>query len=190
MTGSQGGGDLQMRRNHTIVTVLAGMLLVAGLGVSTGCSGGGSGPVGGIEEAPAEGPIAADVPETTDMGYQVHAQHMADPDTSLPAFASTPELSRLYTFAYEHPEVLSYMPCTCGCGSMGHASNWNCYVKGIDASGVVTFDEHATICTICQEITADVIALWQRGSPLSEIREHVDANYPGPPTPTEYPVEM
>lgn len=165
------------RTRRTIAMILAGSLAMAAALTLTGCAGGGSSPA-------SEGSV-------NEMGYQTHAMHMADPGTVLPPFASrTPELSELYTFAYQHPEVLSYMPCTCGCGPMGHMSNWNCYVKGIDANGVVTFDPHATVCMICQEITADVIALWQRGSPLAEIRDHIDASYPGAQTPTEYPTGM
>lgn len=173
------------QRHRSVGMFLVAVLLVTATGAFTGCSGRGSSPVGGGGGASVEAPMP---PAGT--GYMTHAEHMADPNTILPSYASTPKLARLYTFAYEHPEVLSYMPCTCGCGSMGHMSNWNCYVKGIDASGVVTFDEHATYCTICQEITADVITLWQRGSPLSEIRERIDADYLGPQTPTEYPSGM
>ena len=165
-----------------IAMVLAGSLAVAAAVSLTGCSGGGSASVGGSGSSESS---------VNELGYQVHAMHMADPETILPPFASgTPELTTLYTFAYQHPEVLSYMPCTCGCGPMGHMSNWNCYVKGIDANGVVTFDPHATVCLICQEITADVIASWQRGSPLTEIRDLIDASYPGVQTPTEYPSTM
>ena len=175
-----------MRMRHRPVRMfLVAVLLVMATGAFSGCAGGGSEPVGGGGGAPVEAPMPA-----TDMGYMVHTDHVADPNTILPSYASTPELARLYTFAYEHPEVLSYMPCTCGCGPIGHNSNWNCYVKGIDANGVVTFDEHATYCSICLEITSDVITLWQRGSPLSEIRDAIDAKYPGEQTPTEYPVGM
>ena len=174
------------RSHHSVGTFLAGVLLVMAAGAFTACSDQGGAPVGGSGDAAA--PV--EPAQANEMGYQVHAQHTADPDTILPSFASTPELARLYTFAYEHPEVLSYIPCTCGCGAMGHNSNWNCYVKGIDANGVVTFDDHAVYCQVCQEITSDVITLWQRGSPLSEIRDTIDATYPGEQTPTEYPAGM
>ena len=178
-----------MQGNRRFVrTVLAGVFVVTAAGTFTACSGGGSGPVGG--GAAYEGaPVTVD-PQTNAMGYMDHTDHPAHEATALPEYASTPELARLYTFAYEHPEVMSYMPCTCGCGAMGHNSNWNCYVKSIDANGVVTFDEHAVYCGVCQEITADVIRLWQRGSPLQEIRDYVDANYPGEQTPTDYPAGM
>ena len=174
-----------MQRSHgTMRAVLAGVLLVMAAAAFTGCSGGDSGSVGG---GAALDRVTGDAGSMNEMGYMTHTEHMADPGTILPSFAATPELARLYTFAYEHPEVMSFMPCTCGCGTMGHNSNWNCYVKGIDANGVVTFDDHATYCTVCQEITSDVITFWQRGSPLPEIRDAIDATYPGEQTPTEYP---
>jgi hypothetical protein len=35
-----------------------------------------------------------------------------------------------YQFAVEHPEVLNYMPCYCGCNEeAGHKSNEDCFVK-------------------------------------------------------------
>ena len=175
------------RTGRWMRTVLAGVFIVTAAGTATACSGGGPTPVGsGVDDGTEQTEASA----TNDMGYMNHTDHVAHEATTLPEYASTPELARLYTFAYEHPEVMSYMPCTCGCGAMGHNSNWNCYVKSIDANGVVTFDEHAVYCGVCQEITADVIRLWQRGSPLQQIRDYVDANYPGPQTPTDYPAGM
>ncbi len=156
---------------------LAGLLVAFPVGATVGCSG-----------APTSGPVGGEGRATVnEMGYMVHAEHAADPATTLPDYASTPELAPLYTFAMQHPEVLSYIPCTCGCGPMGHNSVWNCFVRAIEADGTVVFDQHAAGCQICQDITRDAMRLWQRGSPLSEIREAIDASYPGPKTPTEYP---
>ena len=77
-------------------------------------------------------------------GYQRHPATMADMGAELPAFAmAPPDLPRLYDFAVAHPEILSYMPCTCGCAASGHHSNWNCYVKGVTADGAVVFDDMA-----------------------------------------------
>jgi hypothetical protein len=164
---------------------LAGLLVALAAGSSAACSGG-SAPVGGGAMGSGDG-----MNEVNAMGYMVHTDHVADPATVLPAYATgTPELARLYTFAMRHPEVLTYMPCTCGCGPMGHNSNWNCYIRTIEADGTVVFDEHAVNCQVCQDITSDVIRLWQRGSPLSEIRDTIDATYPGPQTPTDYPAGM
>lgn len=177
-----------MRPRGRMVRLAAVGLLLAGLASgATGCASGGSAPVGGSVGGRSEA-SGGGMNEVNGMGYMVHTDHVADPATALPAFASTPELARLYTFAMQHPEVLTYIPCTCGCGPIGHASVWNCYVRRIEADGTVVFDEHAAGCQICQDIARDAIRLWQRGSPLPEIREAIDAAYPGPQTPTDEPI--
>lgn len=49
----------------------------------------------------------------------------------------------VYQFAAEHPEVLKFVPCYCGCESSGHPHNESCFVKSRDASGNVTeWDTH------------------------------------------------
>ncbi len=81
---------------------------------------------------------------TEEVAYQRHPAATARPDTELPGYArSTPELAALYRFAVSRPEVLSYIPCTCGCGANGHLSNWNCYVRAVMADGTVVFDDMA-----------------------------------------------
>jgi hypothetical protein len=35
-----------------------------------------------------------------------------------------------YQFAAANPDVLGQIPCYCGCGAMGHTSNYACYVAG------------------------------------------------------------
>jgi hypothetical protein len=49
----------------------------------------------------------------------------------------------VYKFAAEHPEVLKYVPCYCGCESTGHGHNESCFVKRRDAKGnVLEWDTH------------------------------------------------
>jgi hypothetical protein len=49
----------------------------------------------------------------------------------------------VYKFAAEHPEVLKYVPCYCGCESTGHPHNESCFVKRRDAKGnVLEWDTH------------------------------------------------
>jgi hypothetical protein len=49
----------------------------------------------------------------------------------------------VYQFAAEHPEVLKYVPCYCGCETSGHPHNESCFVKRRDAKGNVTeWDMH------------------------------------------------
>ncbi len=61
---------------------------------------------------------------------------------TLPAFANTADVRRLYVFARDNADTLTWMPCTCGCGALGHTSNRVCYIKG-EAAGRVTFTSHA-----------------------------------------------
>ncbi len=45
-----------------------------------------------------------------------------------------------YQFAVDHPEVLNYMPCYCGCYEEdGHTSNTNCFVDSVEGD-TVTLD--------------------------------------------------
>jgi hypothetical protein len=49
----------------------------------------------------------------------------------------------VYQFAAEHPEILKYVPCYCGCESSGHPHNESCFVKRRDTQGnVVEWDTH------------------------------------------------
>ena len=64
----------------------------------------------------------------------------------LPTFVYTPTAPKnavtAYKFALEHPELLSKVPCYCGCGEeAGHKSNLDCFVKTRSGSDV-TFDDH------------------------------------------------
>jgi len=43
----------------------------------------------------------------------------------------------VFQFAAEHPEVLSYVPCYCGCESQGHRGSEDCFVASRGANGDV-----------------------------------------------------
>jgi len=60
----------------------------------------------------------------------------------LPVFAAKGEAAQLYAFAADNPDTLRWIPCTCGCGRLGHTSNRSCYVKA-EPTGGVTFTSHA-----------------------------------------------
>ena len=48
-----------------------------------------------------------------------------------------------YQFAVANPDALKNVPCYCGCGSVGHTSNYACYVKAAKLDGAFVFDDHA-----------------------------------------------
>jgi hypothetical protein len=82
-----------------------------------------------------------------------------------------------YQFAAANPDLMKQIPCYCGCGEIGHTSNYDCYVAAVDAQGQITFDNHALGCSICVDITQDVMRLTQEGKSPQEIRATIDATY-------------
>jgi hypothetical protein len=82
-----------------------------------------------------------------------------------------------YQFASVNPDVMENIPCYCGCGSVGHESNFDCYVSAVDDKGIITFDNHALGCSICVDITQDVMRMLREGKSPQEARAYVDATY-------------
>jgi hypothetical protein len=82
-----------------------------------------------------------------------------------------------YQFNVANPDVMTQLPCYCGCGSMGHTSNYSCYVSSVDADGNVTYDTHALGCSICVDITQDTMRLLKDGKSVPEIKAYVDQTY-------------
>ena len=82
-----------------------------------------------------------------------------------------------YQFAAANIDVMKNIPCYCGCGNIGHTSNYSCYVSSVDAKGVITFDNHALGCSICVDITQDVMRLLQDGKSPQEARTYIDTTY-------------
>jgi hypothetical protein len=86
-------------------------------------------------------------------------------------------VQQAYQFAAANPDSMKQIPCYCGCGAMGHTSNYSCYVQIVDASGTITFDNHALGCSICVDITQDVMRLQREGKSIQEIKAYVDNTY-------------
>lgn len=82
-----------------------------------------------------------------------------------------------YQFAAANPDMMKHIPCYCGCGAMGHTSNYSCYVQSVDAAGNIQFDGHALGCSICVDITQDVMRLSKQGKSPQDIKAYVDKTY-------------
>jgi hypothetical protein len=82
-----------------------------------------------------------------------------------------------YQFNVANPEVMKNIPCYCGCGNVGHSSNYDCYVSNVDEKGNITFDSHALGCSICVDITQDVMRMLREGKSPQDARAYVDATY-------------
>lgn len=82
-----------------------------------------------------------------------------------------------YQFAAANPDVMQNIPCYCGCGGIGHTSNYSCYVSSVDEKGAITFDNHALGCSICVDITQDVMRMLREGKSPQEARATIDVTY-------------
>lgn len=82
-----------------------------------------------------------------------------------------------YQFSTANPDLMKDIPCYCGCGNIGHTSNYDCYVSGVDDKGNITFDNHALGCSICVDITQDVMRMLREGKSPQDARAYVDATY-------------
>ena len=91
--------------------------------------------------------------------------------------SSPVSVQQAYQFAAANPEIMKQIPCYCGCGSVGHTSNYSCYVTTVDDKGAITFDKHATGCSICVDITQDVIRMARDGKSPGDIRVAIDNTY-------------
>lgn len=79
-----------------------------------------------------------DAVTTDSIGDQVQTRRGG----ALPKFAEPGEVAALYRFAKDRGDVLQWMPCTCGCGQLGHTSNRSCYVKA-ESGDRTTWTSHA-----------------------------------------------
>jgi hypothetical protein len=91
-----------------------------------------------VRAQPAPAPAVVDPPAAAALGP--HPQDNLPPLPFDPAPPARPaEVVRAaYRFAAEHPEVLSYVPCYCGCERSGHRGNEDCFVTARNAKGDVT----------------------------------------------------
>ena len=112
---------------------------------------------------------------------------------NLPDWArdAPPRVREAYQYAAANPDELRKYPCYCGCGAMGHTSNLSCYIQNIAPDGAITFDNHASGCGICVDITQDVMRLKAQGQSSPAVRAYIDAQYSpfGPGTNTAFPTD-
>lgn len=96
-----------------------------------------------------------------------------------------------YDFAAQHPEILKYVPCYCGCGADGHSANDSCFVARRDAKGnVLEWDTHGFGCTICVDVAREAMQLYSSGADVVAIRNAIEKRWAANVanrTPTPFP---
>lgn len=108
---------------------------------------------------------------------EVHL-NMASMDHMPAEVKSAPvNVQEAYQFNVANPDIMKDIPCYCGCGAIGHTSNYACYVSHVDETGNIMFDNHALGCSICVDITQDVMRMLREGKSPQEARAYIDATY-------------
>ena len=101
-----------------------------------------------------------------------------------------------YEFAAEHPEILSYIPCFCGCEQGGHRGNHDCFVKSRAANGDVTaWEPHGVECAVCIDVATRSRQMHASGASVRDIRAAIEREFvptspvmtptPKPPAPSQ-----
>jgi Protein of unknown function with PCYCGC motif len=121
---------------------------------------------GGLSAGCASQGASADPLQMADMA-QMPAEVQAAPVT----------VQQAYQFALANPEITQQLPCYCGCGAIGHTSNYDCYVSGMSGDGKVVFDSHALGCSICVDITQDTMRLVREGKDVPAIQVFLEQSY-------------
>src|SRR5262245_20425805 len=103
------------------------------------------------------------------------------PKLDLPAYQlpkPNDRIRAIYKFAAERPDVLSYMPCFCGCEMSGHKSNEDCFVKARAKNGDVTaWQEHGMVCGMCLAVAERAEQLCGTGASLAQMRADIENRY-------------
>jgi hypothetical protein len=142
-------------------------------------------PVTAVPAAPA---TAAPVAPVAGPATGHTAGHAAAWDAR-PDYVRTADIrtQEAYAFAIARPDVADWMPCYCGCVAMDHRNNTDCYLKPRENGMPVVFDEHASYCGVCVDITLLSKTMIGEGKSLPEIRAFVDSQFgsiaPGTDTP-------
>ncbi len=120
------------------------------------------------------------VPAASKFGPHKQAQL---PPLPVQAYAPPrpPEVVRAaYVFAAEHPEILSYVPCFCGCERGGHKGNDDCFVARRAENGdVVEWEPHGLDCAVCIDVATYAKTLHSSGASLNDIRNAVEQRWAG-----------
>lgn len=133
-------------------------------------------------QSPAGAPHAAETPPSAAVVAKPHVQETLPP-LQFPTYAlQRPHdvIRAAYRFAAEHPEVLTYVPCFCGCEAGGHRGNHDCFVRERAANGdVVAWDEHGMDCNLCIDIAWRSRQLLEEGKSVADIRVAIEREWGG-----------
>lgn len=122
------------------------------------------------------------------LAFSYYTNNNGTDKNNLPSYAlRNSQVKEAYVFASENKDLLSHIPCYCGCGNIGHESAYNCFIKEEKSDGNIEWEEHGSGCGTCYNIALDSKKLLEQGKPASEIRDYIDNKYSQYGNPTNTP---
>jgi hypothetical protein len=137
----------------------------------------------GRDAAQVEGTTAAAPTEPEPVPAQLLKPHKQASLPPLPfqefAPPRPPDVVRAaYVFAAEHPEILSFVPCFCGCERSGHRGNEDCFVSRRNKDGdVVEWEPHGLDCAVCLDVARDAQQMYSSGASVRDIRSAIEKKW-------------
>lgn len=166
------------RGSGAVIAAVVAVVLVVGVVVYLRQSG----PAVEQSTAAATAAQSAAVPAAVPADLKPHIQQNLPP-LQFPGYPTprSPEVVRAaYSFAAEHPEVLSYVPCFCGCERSGHRGNEDCFVRERAVNGdVIAWEDHGMECAVCLDVADRSRQLFAEGKSVAEIRAIVEREWAG-----------
>ena len=116
--------------------------------------------------------------EMATLGPHKQATYPPIPTQEFPPPRPQPTVNAAFQFAAEHPEVLSYIPCFCGCQHGGHRGNEDCFVRARAKNGDVTeWEPHGLECAVCIDVATRSRQMFASGASVAQIREAVEKQF-------------
>jgi len=127
-------------------------------------------------------PVTPEIEANTDVVAKMGPHRQANlPPLPFRGYAPPrpPEVvAAAFQFAAEHPEVLSYVPCFCGCQNGGHKGNHDCFVRSRATNGdVIEWEDHGLECAVCIDVATRSRQMYASGASVSDIRAAVEKEF-------------
>ena len=155
-------------KHVTVLLGIAGLTLVTTLVVAA-------------QTAPAKSQAPSPKPTTSAKPSGPVRMPVSTPPLPVVGFAPVRPMGVVratYDFAAQHPEILKYVPCYCGCGEQGHKANESCFVARRDQKGnVLEWDTHGFGCTICVDVARESMQLYNSGADVVAIRAAIERRW-------------
>ena len=188
-SGPSGAPPSEPARSSTPL-LAAGIIAVIAIGGLVAYWRSGS-PEPAAQVAQAVAPQIIDPPPAAKLGPHPQASLPPLPFQEFPPPRPMETVKAVYKFAAEHPEVLSYVPCFCGCERSGHKGNDDCFVKSRNTQGDVTeWEAHGLDCAVCIDVANEAMQMHRSGASLTSIRSAIEKKWTRPGaghTPTPMP---